>query len=272
MPLKLGTQDVTLKLGSQDVTAYLGAESVSAFDPTSIEGLGLWLDASKTSSLTFNATTVSEWRDLSGNGRDFAEATAGNQPGTRTLGTRQALDFGGSAWLIGNAASLSIARNVGGLTIFIAGELDATDSARVFLNISRNGSLAQARALLDFDSSSQSFRAGGRRTDADSFVGVISGASVTTDPVVLTGVYNYGASDLFLYVSGSLLASTTSFQVDGNTSDTDSNGVSIGQSGLATSVLDGAIGEILVYQRALSAAERQVVEQALGKKWGIAVA
>ncbi len=29
MPLKLGTQDVTLKLGSQDVTAYLGAEIVS---------------------------------------------------------------------------------------------------------------------------------------------------------------------------------------------------------------------------------------------------
>ena len=29
MPLKLGTQDVTLKLGSQDVTAYLGAEQVS---------------------------------------------------------------------------------------------------------------------------------------------------------------------------------------------------------------------------------------------------
>ena len=29
MPLKLGSQDVTLKLGSQDVTAYLGAEIVS---------------------------------------------------------------------------------------------------------------------------------------------------------------------------------------------------------------------------------------------------
>jgi hypothetical protein len=29
MPVKLGTQDVTLKLGSQDVTAYLGAEIVS---------------------------------------------------------------------------------------------------------------------------------------------------------------------------------------------------------------------------------------------------
>lgn len=244
----------------------------ASFDPRSIAGLGLWLDASVNSSLTFNGSTVSEWRDLSGNGLDFSQATAANQPGNRTLGTRQALDFDGSAWLVGNAASLSIARNVGGLTIIVAGELDTTTSARVFVNISRNGNVSQARALLDFDNASNSFRAGGRRTDADSFDFVVSGGSATTGPVVLTGVYNYAASDLFLYVSGSLLASNTSFQTDGNTSDTDSDNVSVAQNSFGVGALDGAIGEILIYQRALSAAERQRVERALGKKWGIAVA
>jgi hypothetical protein len=49
----------------------------TGFNPKSIANLGMWLDASSDGSLTLNGNTVSEWRDLSGNGRHVAQASDG---------------------------------------------------------------------------------------------------------------------------------------------------------------------------------------------------
>ncbi len=43
-------------------------------------GLALWLDAADFSTIVLNGSTVSEWRDKSGNGRHGLMATAANQP------------------------------------------------------------------------------------------------------------------------------------------------------------------------------------------------
>lgn len=56
------------------------------FTPRSIPGLALWLDAADASSVTLNGSTVSEWRDKSGNGRNFAQSTAAAQPVYTTAG------------------------------------------------------------------------------------------------------------------------------------------------------------------------------------------
>lgn len=40
----------------------------------------LWLDAADSSTITLNGSTVSEWRDKSGNARHAAQATAASQP------------------------------------------------------------------------------------------------------------------------------------------------------------------------------------------------
>lgn len=42
--------------------------------------LAMWLDAEDTSTITLNGTTVSQWADKSGNGRNAAQPTAVNQP------------------------------------------------------------------------------------------------------------------------------------------------------------------------------------------------
>ena len=42
--------------------------------------LALWLDAEDTSTITLNGSTVSQWNDKSGNGRNATQATAVNQP------------------------------------------------------------------------------------------------------------------------------------------------------------------------------------------------
>ena len=240
----------------------------SGFNPKSIANLGLWLDASNTSSLTFNATTVSEWRDLSGNGRHFAQETAAAQPGTSTLNGRRVLTGTQSNTLMaGNSAALTIARNVPAVTVFAVAQMDAQPFQSIF--VASRGGATTARVLLGRNNSETVI--GGRRLDADSFAQVVY-AGVTT-PQVYTGVLDYANSDAFLYGSGALTASSTSFQTDGNTSDTSSNAVSLfAAHSVLVNHLVGSIAEIIVYQRALSATERQRVERYLGRKWGITVA
>ena len=42
--------------------------------------LVLWLDAADASTITLNGSTVSQWNDKSGNGRNATQATSANQP------------------------------------------------------------------------------------------------------------------------------------------------------------------------------------------------
>ena len=57
-----------------------GAGSSPSFSPTNISGLIFWLDASDTGTVTESSGDVSQWDDKSGNGHDFVQATAINQP------------------------------------------------------------------------------------------------------------------------------------------------------------------------------------------------
>jgi len=237
----------------------------TGFTPKKLANLGLWLDASVDSSLTFNATTVSEWRDLSGNARNYAQAVGASQPGTGTLSGRRVLSTTGSQFMTGNAATLSLTRNVPGVTVVYVGSLSITDSTQ-FISFTTN--LGQARVLIGRQGN---FVLGGRRLDADAFATIgQSGGGVSSG--VYTGVLDYANSDAFLFANGSQVASSTSFQTSGNSSDTSSTGAGIFSSATGGQLSTGTMGELIIYSRALSAAERQQVERYLGRKWGITVA
>lgn len=243
----------------------------SRFNPKSIAGLGLWLDASVTSSLTFNGDTVSEWRDLSGKERHFVQATAGNQPNgvTTTQNGLRVLDFSSGPFLQGVSASLDTLRNVPGATAVAAAKFDQSSRNGTLFVFSTSGIGSIARFQMGQNTTVGGTYAGGRRLDADSFASAFF--SDTTSAQILAGVLNYSASDAFIYSNGTLQASNTSFQTAGNTSDTNHTATGIG-SNFGGQQHDGWIGEILVWPRALSDAERQRVERYLGRKWGIAVA
>lgn len=59
-----------------------------------LPGLAGWWDSADLSSLSFG-TGVSQWRDKSGNGRHFAQATGANQPVRSSLSGLSGLYFGG---------------------------------------------------------------------------------------------------------------------------------------------------------------------------------
>lgn len=252
----------------------------SGFNPKSIANLGLWLDATDTSSLTFNGNNVSEWRDLSGNGRHYAQADAALQPSaTRTQNAKRVVDFNGSTTgMAGNAAANDIARNVSGFTIVMAAKSDDTSptgaGGRFMWFASRSDSNTSARLMFgtfNLFSPANGFGVGGRRLDSDAFASVAS--SSDTNAHIFGGLVDYSSTTARLFVDGTNTASNTSFHTAGSTPNTASLQTSLGGVISATQHLfDGFIGEVIVYQRALSAAERQTVERYLGRKWGITVA
>jgi hypothetical protein len=235
----------------------------------------MWLDASNDGSLTLNGNTVSEWRDLSGNGRHVAQATPASQPNAvnRTQNGRRVLDYTGGQEMLGNAATLGFLRNVSGATIIAAVKWDALSTISLGYTaviFSSGANSTQARAALGSVAPVvSSLSGGGRRVDADSFNRV--NGTGTTNPRIASAVFDYANSDAFIYAESSLAGSNTSFQTTGNTSDTDSLAVSVG-GGNGANLLDGWIGEVLVWPRVLTDAQRLQVERYLGRKWGITVA
>lgn len=67
-----------MQLRSTRLTAY--GRGRTAWTPAQIS-TALWLDAADSSTVTLNGSTVSQWNDKSGNGRNAVQATAANQPG-----------------------------------------------------------------------------------------------------------------------------------------------------------------------------------------------
>jgi hypothetical protein len=250
----------------------LRPRAAGGFTPKTISGLGLWLDATDTSSLTFNGSTVSEWRDLSGNGRHFAQATAASQPtgDNRTQNGRRVLNFDGGDVLLGNSAALGLARNIGALSVFLVYAEDTVVGNRTIFHAAVSASTSVAR--FSFIPTGTTSRIAARRLDADAAAILGASSTANTIPRVFSVVLNYSSASGDIYFEGASVASSTTLTSAGNTSNTDGGSISVGAQGSAAEPMDGFMGEVIVYRRALTTDERQRVERYLGLKWGIAVA
>jgi hypothetical protein len=246
--------------------------------PKRIGGLGLWLDASNDASLTLNGDTVSEWRDLSGRGRHFTQATAASQPNgtSRTYNGLRVLDFDGAQFLEGNAATLNLARNVPGLTILMVAKADSYGGAQVlrFYNWKCNGNdLSRASLLVQGSGAPGEIWLRSRRLDNDiaEDAEYEAGAAVL-DANVFTGVIDYLAAESRLYAGGVLVGTNLEMSTPGLSADTDSQDASLGarfEDNIAAwhQHLNGFIAEMLVYRRVLPDAQRSQLEQYLIAKW-----
>jgi hypothetical protein len=254
MPLKLGTQDVTLKLGTQDVTAYLGAEQVSAFDPTSIEGLAVWLDASKSSSVTLDENgKVSTWTDLTGNGRNATQTTANNRATYTTAG------FGGKNCLTFDGSNASSRMILGDLSAVFPtyGEVIIAYEAVSDTQYSLYTTKALQDALLFL---------GGH------YIGTFVSARFSPSPNVASVPSNGSAvlslrstgSTFVLRLNGTQNLSVTGTTFEAGTVHTLANR-SEGEAGLA---FNGKIGEVLLFNADMGATARSALEGYLKQKWG----
>jgi len=237
--------------------------SASGFNPKSIAGLVQWLDASDTSTLTLSGSSVTTWADKSPQGMNATQTTANNQPTTTTVNGKTAVLFDG----VNDLMTFPGVNRTDETYIFAAAQTPHQTGDRSFLSDQNNGNgvgtVPSAVKLIDV-----SF--GGFTEGVERLRISYSATSTTpTGPLVLSAVRS--SAGLFVYVDGTQRSS----YVNGATYATAPKATTIkavGGYASGTFNLSGWIGEVLCYDRALSASDRSKIEKYLGKKWGINVA
>jgi hypothetical protein len=232
----------------QALTSY--SRNIPLWTPTQIS-TALWLDAADASTLTLNGSTVSQWADKSGNGRNVVQAVASSQPtsNTRTLNGLNVLDFNvnflrystpfvtiNTPWLVYSVITFD---NFTGGPVYIG--LKGAQTTHMGYTVGGNiqvyndtiGTAALAGSVIT--------------ANTPALVGV------QYDTTNLTGLYN-GAAQGSPAVT--LPADTEFFNIGNH-----SNGIS--------NTFDGTIGEIVFIQSAVSLSNRQKLEGYLAWKWGL---
>lgn len=207
---------------------------------------------------TTDLAAVSAWPESSGAGLPNAvQATAANQPKLRIGGFNghKAVEFDGvNDFLSLSGSALALAQNKANLLVFIEFKLPAaavTTGPHTALGLSNGLAAASHRlAISSHIATSLVPSMGGRRLDADAFGSVAGTTPLTTaQQGILTAQYNWAARGLTLFVDGTQVATTATFQTAGNTSNTASLAGVIGANSAATAEwFLGQIAEIMIFE------------------------
>lgn len=204
------------------------------------------------------------WADLADTPHNAAQSNVGNQPlfAAGTINGRASLNFATSKWML------------------IANSLVTANSAYtvVFVGKQGNGAPFSIRATTKYSGSSLFLLFGTYYVHGD---GVTAGANVTTADysaitnnaaVPFKSIHRYkGASaDPDIYLQGILRAITSV-----GTGQTTEDGTVGAQVGAATAAgaqpWNGYIGEVIVFNSAITAGQRASVDQYILEEWGIAL-
>lgn len=234
------------------------AVAVPAFSPSDISGLVLWLDADAIEGLN-DGDPITTWEDQSGNNNDATQSTGSAKPTYQTNelngkpvvrldGTDDYLDFG-------DPAALDFGTN--SFSIFIVVKA-ADEEAAVFVKDNYAG---DGNGILIFRSSSATDNYA-YYNGTDTIVIGTADANYHLLEVVRSGT---GAGQLAVFRDG--VAGTP-----GTESRTLDNAINA-YLGISNSVddvfLNGDFAEIIIYDSALSQANRESVEDYISSKYGI---
>lgn len=236
----------------------------SGFNPASISGIAQWWDANDSSTLTLDTGAVSEWRSKAGLKSAATQSVANNRPGTTTVNGKTALSFDG----VNDGLDFTGTARTDETWILAAAQTADQSGTRSFLSDAGDGGglSASKGAAKYFEVAFGGFTEG---TDRLRPVYSVT-PTVPLGPAVLSVVRSVAAGG-FVFIDGTQRVSG----IGGQSSFTTSKSATQRRIGYYSSTLfqvQGWIGEILCWDRALSASERLRVERYLGKKWGITVA
>jgi hypothetical protein len=230
-----------------------GAQYASTYTPTSIAGCVLWLDAADTSTIT-TATGVSQWNDKCST-NNVAQATGANQPTETTVNGRNALVFNGTSQYLTKASSTLPSGTSPDFTAFLAVTYAADATNHVALWWGATAGTAQ----VDLGQSNN--------TTAYFYNGSVSWTPAVTGystPEILE--WQSASATVSAWQNGAALSPTGG----GTSTVAASPALFIGVFGNTTQQWwKSQILEIIVYNVALSTANRQVVEGYLCYKWGL---
>lgn len=229
----------------------------------------LWLESSSIDNVeVYEGLRIPKWYDFSGNQYNACQTVVANTPilSLAALNGLNGISFTDTDYVSLPSTALSIAKNIGSLTIFAVAGCSGGDSYRTVININNNAANVTRAGI--FFRNTGVLEVGGRRLDADSFQSVTQ--SIDGNPHICMGEFNYSSALLNAGIDGTIYPKSGAFQTAGNTSNTTSSGIYIGDVGSAgTDSFTGKIYEILVIPSILSTKTRQKIEGYLAWKWGL---
>ncbi len=240
------------------------------FSPSSLTGLTLWLDATDSATVVVGMSPhITQWTDKSGHGYNFVEpsADAGPNTGLVTINGLNTIQFTANRFLSNTSALITGSQ---AFTMFYVFQEASTSGYRYLSQFKGDGSgNSPGLFLTTFDGGSKNINFGAKQTGGtfgsvrcdDTF-----GASGV--PYDFCLVYNgSGPGDAnYEFYSSNVLQTTKTAQ--DLTITTTSNFMGAGDSGGGSPLL-GQMGEVIIYNRALSSLERGQVASYLVAKWGV---
>ena len=226
----------------------------ATFNPTSIAGCKLWLDASDSSSFTYTSgTNINQWKDKSGNGYNATQFGTGSTTySANGLAGYPAVNFGSTT--ANMSCSIPAGTFPAGVTGFVVAITNSGTIARCVNNIPAPFDAAGTSLVVGNGSGFQVFSSSYNL--GSSSLPILYDFTVST-PMVFTQNVNGTA-----YTNYSIFSSAAAY---GDTATTITIGVRQDKGWVAT----GYFSEILVYNSVLTTAQRQQIEGYLAWKWGL---
>jgi len=256
------------------------------FSPSSIPGLGLWLDAADKEALTLSGSMVTTWRDKSGRGNNMVSVSGYQIPNYNISGMNGLPTV---SFFRTSSSSFSVLQNTAfsGLTgksfTFLMVAKRSTGSGTIsiprFLSaaITTNGEDISDIGAFDISAAFPNRFGIRRNNDITSGTGPFNTENVFLGGVIVngtaTGVGNFASNRSYAYANGAQISTTNSVGAgnDFNVSHvrlgaaTQSPETNDGDSG----TLQGNISEIILFNRVLTTSEFTSVEGYLAWKWGL---
>jgi hypothetical protein len=222
------------------------------------------LDADDASTITLNGSTVSQWRDKSGNNRHASQTTAANQP-ARTLnglGGRAVVTFDGTNDWLGLSASV-FSNQLSWSYAAVAVKNSATEptclfTERVALSNASIGVISASSSILN--------RAGG--TDAATVIEQTESVAFPVNAAQILGSVQTPTSGA-AYRNGNLVASNSATKASLTFRALAIGGNQLNDSSPAVGQQwwPGPVGEVVITNNTLSTTNRQLLEGYLAWKW-----
>lgn len=242
------------------MNARLMLPRASGFNPKSIAGLQVWIDGNDAATFTLNGSTVSEWRDKSGNSRHFSQSTALRQPAVTAAAKsgKSAVAFTDD-WMAG-----SYTYTIG--SIFVVWEHPTTVGADAYPSIVSTRSVNSVKV------------ANGTMNFGLMVPDLVANVAVDPTPAGASYILN-GATPgagFNLYNAGIAVRAaphrwqqlSATFTPVAGSKPIVLGGDAFGASGERV-MKNGHIGEFLIYDSALTASQVSAVNRYLSSKWGL---
>jgi hypothetical protein len=191
------------------------SKNIWNFEPRSVPGCGLWLDAADSSAVTI-ATGVSGWRDKSGNAYNLTQSTTGSQPSYAS----NLITFSNNTHLNVPQAAMN---NLSTWSLFFV--INPISSSNWIMVKQRDGNNTYNVLSMTYNTGS----GGGAQTGSTGFLywrsfnagtQAVSTAAVSTSTLQICNL-TYDGTNLFFYKNGVLEKTTSgSFAITNDTSAT----------------------------------------------------